>query len=137
MDEHGNSDALSALGRTSPEYAVGYKRPPRHAQFSKGRSGNPKGRPKRPEGINLKELFDGVQHTKDGGTISRRELIVRRVLKDAMAGDPRQFKKFLDLLERAGLILRATAKSTGPIIVKRVRTDVPKPLISHAPDMTN
>lgn len=127
MDQHSHSDALSALERTSSEYAVGYKRPPRHAQFAKGTSGNPKGRPKRPEGINLKELFDGVQHTKDGGTISRRELIVRRILKDAMAGDPRQFKKFLDLLERAGLILRATAKSTGPIIVKRVPTAVPTP----------
>jgi hypothetical protein len=28
-------------------YAVGYRRPPRHSQFKKGRSGNPRGRPKR------------------------------------------------------------------------------------------
>ncbi|PDT83336.1 hypothetical protein CO669_33450 [Bradyrhizobium sp. Y36] len=127
MDQHSHSDALSALERTSSEYAVGYKRPPRHAQFAKGTSGNPKGRPKRPEGINLKELFDGVQHTKDGIAISRRELIVRRILKDAMAGNPREFKKFLDLLERTGLILRATARNTGPIIVKPVRADVSNP----------
>lgn len=127
MDEQDNSHTLPAVELTPPGYAIGYKRPPRHAQFAKGRSGNPKGRPKRPEGINLGELFEGVQHTKDGGTISRRELIVRRILKDAMAGDPRQFKKFLDLLERAGLIMQATAKSPGPIIVKLARTAVPNP----------
>lgn len=125
MDEQANSHTLPAVELTPPGYAIGYKRPPRHAQFPKGRSGNLKGRPKRPKGINLKQLLDGVQYTKDGSTISRRELIVRRILKDAMAGDPRQFKKFLDLLERAGLILRATAKSTGPIIVKRMQTTVP------------
>ncbi|MCU6455672.1 DUF5681 domain-containing protein [Sphingomonas sp. A2-49] len=31
---------------TSPSYAVGYGRPPRHSQFRKGQSGNLKGRPK-------------------------------------------------------------------------------------------
>jgi Family of unknown function (DUF5681) len=31
----------------SGEYKVGYKKPPRSGQFRKGRSGNPKGRPKK------------------------------------------------------------------------------------------
>ena len=29
------------------DYEVGYKKPPRHTQFRKGKSGNPAGRPKR------------------------------------------------------------------------------------------
>ena len=33
----------------NPEYEVGYKKPPGHTRFRKGRSGNPKGRPKRAE----------------------------------------------------------------------------------------
>jgi Family of unknown function (DUF5681) len=28
------------------EYDVGYKKPPEHTRFSKGKSGNPNGRPK-------------------------------------------------------------------------------------------
>ena len=31
----------------TPDYAVGYGKPPLHTRFRKGRSGNPRGRPKR------------------------------------------------------------------------------------------
>ena len=44
--------------------------------------------------------------------------MVRRILNDAMAGNPREFKRFLDLMERAGLFRREAAQSRGPIIVK-------------------
>ncbi|QIP01712.1 DUF5681 domain-containing protein [Bradyrhizobium symbiodeficiens] len=121
MDDHTNSITPTAVDGTPSGYEIGYKRPPKHAQFRKGSTGNPKGRPKRPDGISLKELFDGVQRTKDGSTLSRRELMVRRILHDAMAGDPREFKRFIDLMERSRLILRAAPKSIGPIIVKRVQ----------------
>jgi hypothetical protein len=30
-----------------PSYEVGYKKPPLHARFKKGQSGNPRARPKR------------------------------------------------------------------------------------------
>ena len=35
-----------AAWRTAMAYEIGYKRPPKSGQFKKGRSGNPKGRPK-------------------------------------------------------------------------------------------
>ena len=39
---------VSSNSDTEPagDYAVGYGKPPRHPGFQKGRSGNPKGRPK-------------------------------------------------------------------------------------------
>jgi hypothetical protein len=39
---------IAPISDTEPagDYAVGYSKPPRHAGFQKGRSGNPKGRPK-------------------------------------------------------------------------------------------
>lgn len=134
MDDQANSAASNKPDSAASGYLVGYKYPPRHAQFPKGRSGNPKGRPKRPDGISLTELFNGVQRTKDGSTISRRELIVRRILHDAMAGDPREFKRFLDLMERSGLVRRAAPKSAGPIIVKRAQSFKPNAELPHEPN---
>ena len=36
----------SPPGDGDDDYKVGYRRPPKHTQFTTGRSGNPKGRPK-------------------------------------------------------------------------------------------
>src|SRR5438270_12398985 len=83
---------------------VGYKKPPKRAQFVKGQSGNPNGRPKRPEGVSIKEVLDGVQRGKNGEVISSREAIVIRLLNDAMKGDQRAFSKFLWLMTKSGLL---------------------------------
>ena len=32
-------------------YEIGYGKPPKHIQFKKGQSGNPKGRPKKPKNL--------------------------------------------------------------------------------------
>ncbi len=87
---------------------VGYKRPPKHTQFAKGRSGNPNGRPKRPDGISIRELLDGDQPGKNGAVISKREAIVVRLMNDAMAGNQRAFSRFLNLMTEAGLLRSET-----------------------------
>ena len=33
------------------DYEIGYKKPPKHTQFKPGQSGNPKGRPQKPQTI--------------------------------------------------------------------------------------
>ena len=43
------------------------------AQFRKGTTGCPTGRPKRPSGISIKEILDGDQRGKNGEVISRRD----------------------------------------------------------------
>jgi Family of unknown function (DUF5681) len=83
--------------------AVGYKRPPKHSQFLKGKSGNPSGRPKIQVGISIKDLLDGDQMGKNGEIISKREAIVIRMLNDAMAGNQKAFARFLKFLSLSGL----------------------------------
>jgi hypothetical protein len=96
-------------------YEVGYKRPPKHTQFAKGQSGNPKGRPKRREGIVIRKLFDTKQVATNGAKTSAREAYVRQILKGAMEGNARHFRKFLRLMTMSGLFLQEPPKRAGVI----------------------
>jgi DNA phosphorothioation-dependent restriction protein DptG len=98
------------------EYKVGYGKPPRHAQFRKGTTGCPTGRPKRPVGISIKEILDGDQRGKNGEVISRREAYVIALVNDALGGNQKAFSKFMKLMHRSGL-LRAE-ESTNRMIIE-------------------
>jgi hypothetical protein len=100
-DSH--ADPPSQPQRSTDLHEVGYKKPPRHSQFSKGKSGNPGGRPKAPVGISIKDILDGDQLGKNGELISKREAIVIRMLNDALAGNQKAFGRFLKLLSLSGL----------------------------------
>jgi len=96
-------DPPSRSHLSSNQHEVGYKKPPKHSQFVKGKSGNPNGRPKVPSGISIKDLLDGDQMGKNGEVISKREAIVIRMLNDALAGNQKAFGRFLKLLNLSGL----------------------------------
>lgn len=71
---------------------VGYGRPPRHTRFKRGRSGNPRGRPRKSRNINeliTKELDTTVTITEDGKRkrITKREAIPKRLVTSALNGD--------------------------------------------------
>jgi hypothetical protein len=84
------------------EHSVGYKKPPKHAQFQPGQSGNPKGRPKRVPTVDqifLKELQTRVSVMTTQGRkrhMSKLEALVKQLLNKALSGDPKAARFVLD-----------------------------------------
>jgi Family of unknown function (DUF5681) len=84
------------------DYEIGYGRPPRHTRFRKGRSGNPKGRPKQARNL-LTDLHEELQRritVREGGTerrMSRQRAVVMRLLDKALKGELGAIAKLFDL----------------------------------------
>lgn len=85
--------------------AVGYRSPPKHRQFKKGVSGNPRGRPRRSRNyraIMLEEMSEPINVTIDG---QRRRLptfhvLIKRLKADALKGDAKARTELFDRVER-------------------------------------
>jgi Family of unknown function (DUF5681) len=91
----------------SSDYSVGYGRPPKATQFRKGKSGNPRGRPKgsRPVGAVLQEILgQRIAVTENGKTrrLPALEVMLRRLANDAMRSEPVALKLMLSLFDRYG-----------------------------------
>ena len=99
------------------DYAVGYGKPPRHTGFQKGRSGNPKGRPKGSKNLAtlLAEALDEkVQITEDGKRrrVTKRELVIKQLVNKSAAADLRAIKQLTDIVQ--GVERRSGASPAPP-----------------------
>lgn len=89
----------------SSKNGVGYRRPPKATQFKKGKSGNPRGRPKGSRNIG-KVLLDvtgqKIAVTENGRTrqMPAVEVMLRRLAGDAMKNDQGALKLFFSLMDR-------------------------------------
>jgi Family of unknown function (DUF5681) len=85
---------MTVRNTRSAPYEVGYCKPPRHTQFRKGRSGNPRGRPprdpaKRLTALVLREVYRGTALQENGRTVraTAMQAILRSRIDLAANGD--------------------------------------------------
>jgi Family of unknown function (DUF5681) len=94
-------------------YEVGYAKPPKHSQFQKGKSGNPKGRPKGSKSPSTlaNEMFLKLVTVTVNGKPTKMPVIaalIARMLSAAMNGDLKAMKLALDTYAKYGDIANPT-----------------------------
>jgi hypothetical protein len=88
------------------EYDVGFCKPPNSGQFKKGKSGNPKGRPKgtRNFSTDLDEVLSGKVTVVENGTrkkVSVQMATIKRLGEKALMGDLKSMVLLLGLAEQS------------------------------------
>lgn len=91
---------------TSNDYEVGYRRPPKHAQFKPGQSGNPRGRPKKAKGVNTiirEQLLQtiAIQTPQGRKRVTKVEALVLKTTEAAAKGNQRALLMLLDMYRKA------------------------------------
>jgi hypothetical protein len=98
--------------------AVGYKQPPAHTRFKKGRSGNPNGRPKgNRAGNTLAEVVNRtVAMTLDGTPckVPLTEALVMSLAQRALAGNNVAAREFLKIAEKVAAEQKAAEEKDLP-----------------------
>ncbi len=89
---------------SNDDYEVGYGKPPKHTQFTKSRSGNPKGRPKGSNNFrtDVKDTLKEPVRLNKGGkrkTVSTQEAALLRLREKALSGDARALERLLALAQ--------------------------------------
>ena len=102
-------------------FEVGYGKPPKHTQFAKGKSGNPKGRGKGVRNFATEiqeELNTRVPITENGirKKITKRKAVAKQLVNKAAAGDP---KAIPVLLNEARQHEAGSAAGPGPEVLCR------------------
>ena len=84
---------------------VGYGKPPKRTQFRKGRSGNPKGRPKgrKNKGSVVREIIDRKVAVRENGRtrkVTVFEALVESMVSKALSGSMNDQIKLIQLIEK-------------------------------------
>lgn len=90
----------------SEPYKVGYRKPPKHSQFRKGESGNPRGRRKGTKNFDTilaEELGQTITVTERGKqrAVTKGRAVVKTLIAKALSGDQRATANLLKLFPNA------------------------------------
>ena len=94
------------MNQNEPSFEVGYGKPPRASRFTKGQSGNPKGRPKGSKNLAavvLRECRQRVRVNGPGGsrTVTKLEAAVMQISNKAAQGEFRAARELFALVQRS------------------------------------
>lgn len=83
-------------------HKVGYGNPPKHGQFQKGQSGNPKGRPAGSKNLKTEleeELLEKIVITESGTpkNVSKQRAMIKALMAKAVQGDTRAANTLLNM----------------------------------------
>ena len=89
------------------DYEVGYGKPPLHTRFQKGRSGNPKGRPRGRKNLSslLNDALNGSVIVVENGRrkkITKREAIITQLVNKSASADLKATQIVLAMLQEVG-----------------------------------
>lgn len=112
------------VDRERLSHSVGFRRPPRHTRFKKGRSGNPRGRPKGTLNVATtlrKALSAPVKVTERGKskTMTKLDVAIQQQTNKAAAGDGRALKLLGQLLREATDEGAATKEPIAIVLTER------------------
>jgi hypothetical protein len=92
-------------GSGKDKYIVGYKKPPEHSKFVKGKSGNPKGRPKKTKNLqsDMDEVLGEKITIREGERIrkvTKQRGVVLSLVAKALKGDARASSLVINAMGR-------------------------------------
>jgi len=103
---------------TEPETpTVGFMNPPKNTQFQRGKSGNPRGRPRKPKDINtiLQQVLDRKVRLREGDRqITIRNALIWKLRELTLQGDKRALALQRKIMDEAGLAT-ADAQRSGEV----------------------
>jgi hypothetical protein len=101
-------------------YEIGYGKPPRHTRFEKGRSGNPRGRPKSSKNLAtlLAAALDQRIPVSENGRrkmITKREAIIAQLVNKSASADLKAMAMLIGLLQQVERRAEAAPAEPKPL----------------------